>query len=497
MILCWENFMESLLSETLNFLYDTVYRIPIRRIFYWKGQSLAVSIWWIRRDLRLQDNMALHAALETGLPLVPLFIFDPALYPGSPEIRKNFLLDGLRALDRDLRERGSLLLVRSGKPLEILVAVLGEGEGGQIFAEEDYTPSAVIRDRAISAKLPVTFVQGNLRVPPGGLSAKNGQPFKVFTPFARAWRTLPVSAAFSGPAPEQLPPVLIAGEETPLLRGSVAFPAGELEAQKRLWAFLSYGIHAYRERRDYPALDGTSMLSPYLHFGMLSAHRTVQAAIETEMAAPDRFSSGGAVTWLTELIWREFYIHILFHHPEVQLQSQRPEMRAVPWRKAPGELEAWKYGQTGCPIVDAGMRQMLATGWMHNRVRMIAASFLVKDLLIDWREGERWFAKNLVDYDLAANNGGWQWTAGTGTDAAPYFRIFNPTLQGKKFDPQGDYVHRWLPELSGVPDRFIHEPWKLPAGSHPKGYPGLLVDHGFARERTLKAYRSARQKAGA
>jgi deoxyribodipyrimidine photo-lyase len=194
------------------------------------------------------------------------------------------------------------------------------------------------------------------------------------------------------------------------------------------------------------------------------------------------------------LIWREFYIHILFHFPEVRKASFKPALRGLPWRSADAELEAWKHGQTGCPIVDAGMRQLRSTGWMHNRLRMITASYLVKDLLIDWREGERWFAHALIDYDLAANNGGWQWTAGTGTDSAPYFRIFNPVLQGKKFDPSGNYVRRWVPELVDLPDGFIHEPWKTPVRSRPSGYPAPLIDHNESRTRALAFYRDARRK---
>ncbi|MHC1783248.1 MAG: deoxyribodipyrimidine photo-lyase [Anaerolineaceae bacterium] len=453
---------------------------------------MGVSIWWIRKDLRLEDARALNTALAGGAPLTPLFILDPVLYSNCPEIRKNFLLDGLRMLDLNLRRRGSRLVIRSGRPLDVLGEVLLEGGGGQIFAEEDYSPYAIKRDRQSASKLPVTFVKGNLRVLPSSLAAQNGKPFQIFTSFARAWRALPVMMEGRRPIPERLPTVEMAGLDIRDFQRNSLFPAGEKEARSRLEKFTSEGVYAYKEQRDRPDLDGTSRLSPYLHFGMLSAERAIQAGFDAEKYAPDQSAATGASTWINRLIWREFFIHVLYHHPEVRHQSFRPELRGIQWRKAPGELEAWKYGQTGCPIVDAGMRQLLNTGWMHNRVRMIAASYLVKDLLIDWREGERWFGERLIDYDAAANNGGWQWTAGTGTDAAPYFRIFNPSLQGGKFDLEGMYVRRWVPELAEVPTGFIHEPWRLPVTSFPKGYPARLVEHSLARNRTLAAYQYAR-----
>jgi deoxyribodipyrimidine photo-lyase len=454
---------------------------------------LAVSIWWIRKDLRLKDNRALDAALAAGGQLLPLFILDPALFPSCPAPRKNFLLAGLQRLDEGLRERGSRLIVRSGKPLVVLRTILSETGGGKIFAELDYSPYAVKRDRLVAENLPVTFLKGNLRVPPGGLLARNEQPFKVFTPFARSWRALPVASFNLRPLPNSLPGVNVSGEAIPGSHEESVFPAGEDEALARLDGFIRDGINHYAEHRDRPDISGTSMLSPYLHFGMLSAERAIQSGFKAEKdAGDDPSAAASAAAWVNELAWREFFIHALFQNPDMMIQSYRPELRAIRWRNAPGELEAWKFGQTGCPIVDAGMRQMLATGWMHNRLRMITASFLVKDLLIDWREGERWFAKNLLDYDAAANAGGWQWTAGTGLDAAPYFRIFNPTLQGKKFDPEGRFVRRWVPELCDVADGFIHEPWNSPAGSRPKPYPSLIVRHSAARIRTLDAYQTSR-----
>ncbi|MCJ7659450.1 MAG: FAD-binding domain-containing protein, partial [Anaerolineales bacterium] len=252
----------------------------------------------------------------------------------------------------------------------------------------------------------------------------------------------------------------------------------------------------YAEQRNRIDLDGTALISPYLRFGMLSTREAALAAFQAQQSAPDTQGRKGAETWLNELIWREFYISILYHFPAVLKQSFRPELRDIPWRNDADDYAAWCQGRTGYPVVDAAMRQLAATGWMHNRARMIVASFLIKDLLIDWRWGERWFMQHLVDGDLAANNGGWQWTAGTGTDAAPYFRIFNPILQSKKFDPQGIFIHKWIPVLSQMPLKYIHTPWELPADDQKKfgciigkDYPAPIIEHSFARQRTLQAYK--------
>jgi deoxyribodipyrimidine photo-lyase len=267
-----------------------------------------------------------------------------------------------------------------------------------------------------------------------------------------------------------------------------------------LAAFVADGITTYGALRNRMDLDGTSQLSPYMRFGLLSPRQAAVAAIAARAAAHDDTARAGATTWLNELIWREFYIHILYHFPHVAETSFRPTLRDIPWRNDPDEFEAWCAGQTGYPVVDAAMRQLRTSGWMPNRARMIVASFLVKDLLIDWRWGERWFMQHLVDGDPAANNGGWQWTAGTGTDAAPYFRIFNPITQGYKFDPDGEYVRRWVPELAGVVGAAVHEPGQLtPLEQRAAGvvigqdYPFPIVDHRIARDRTLAAFAAAKE----
>jgi deoxyribodipyrimidine photo-lyase len=292
----------------------------------------------------------------------------------------------------------------------------------------------------------------------------------------------------------------------PVLPASVPFPPAEAEARRRLRAFAdgegAGSIYQYAEGRDRMDLDGTSKLSPYLRFGMLSARQAVIAALRAREAASDAQSRSGAETWLNELIWREFYMAILARFPHVLEQSFRANLQGIVWENDEDAFAAWCEGRTGYPVVDAAMRQLVETGWMHNRARMIVASFLVKDLLIDWRLGERFFMQHLVDGDPAANNGGWQWTAGTGTDAAPYFRIFNPTLQGKRHDPDGAYVRRWVPELTKVPDRYIHEPSKMSLDAQQEAaciigrdYPAPIVDHAWARERVLNAYRQAREGA--
>jgi deoxyribodipyrimidine photo-lyase len=335
----------------------------------------------------------------------------------------------------------------------------------------------------------------------------DGTPYTVFTPFSKRWLSLPLpQEADLLPVPEGLAtpeglPSLPIPEE-PELPASVPFPAGEAEAQLRLARFTASpdaGITRYREQRNRPDLDGTSQLSPYLRFGMVSARQAVVAARAERVAAATSDACYGADTWLSELIWREFYVSILHHFPHVRAGNFQRQYDALVWEEDEEGFAAWRQGQTGYPIVDAAMRQLAKTGWMHNRTRMIAASFLVKDLLIDWRRGERWFMQRLVDGDPAANNGGWQWTAGTGTDAAPYFRIFNPVAQGKKFDPEGAYVRRWVPELARVPVESIHEPWRTdPVEQHRAGcvigqdYPAPIVDHTMARERTLAAYAEAR-----
>jgi deoxyribodipyrimidine photo-lyase len=463
----------------------------------------------VRRDLRLADNQALAAALAEGGPVMPVFVLDPALLssPVAGEKRLAFLYGGLRQLDADLRSRGGRLIVRAGQPLGALSRLMEESGAGAIYAEADYSPYARRRDGQVGERLPLRLMPGLTVHPPGRVLKGDGGAYTVFTPFARKWRQLSLPTAQSVlPAPDRiatLPDVasdLIPAE--PVLGPTVPFRPGEQEAARRLEAFIDWEespIYRYGEGRDRLDGAGSSGLSPYLRFGMLSARQVVasaRAAIET---APDGAARAGAEAWLNELIWREFYFAILAHYPEVLETSFRADLRGVCWSDDRAAFRAWCEGRTGYPAVDAAMRQLRETGWMSNRARMIVASFLVKDLLIDWRWGERWFMEQLVDGDPAANNGGWQWTAGTGTDAAPFFRIFNPITQGKRHDPAGETIRRWVPELARVAQEWVHEPWKMDAETQRRAgctigrdYPAPIVDHAWARERVLQAYHAAR-----
>ncbi len=460
---------------------------------------MSASVWWIRRDLRLDDNPALNAALEQGSTVIPVFILDERLLRVSAPARQSFLFDGLRHLDADLRQRGSRLVVRAGPPETVLAGLLAESGTRAIFAEEDFTPFARRRDALVSAKLPLQLVSGLTVHHPQAVLKPDGRPYTVFTPFSRFWRALPLPQ----PRPARsgaLPPVPdLPSLPIPESAPGPFFPAGETEARRRLSAFLDGPVFEYAADRNRLDLDGTSVLSPYFRFGMLSPARALHACLLAARTAPDEPARRGCETWINELVWREFYQSILYHFPHVLQTAFNPALRAVPWRDSPADLQSWQQGRTGFPVVDAAMRQMLETGWMHNRARMIVASFLVKDLLINWQAGERWFMQHLVDGDPAANNGGWQWTAGTGTDAAPYFRIFNPVSQGKKFDPDGLYVRRWVPELANVPLEYLHEPWLMPEdiqqGSDCRigwNYPTPIVDHAAARPRALAAYQASR-----
>jgi deoxyribodipyrimidine photo-lyase len=459
------------------------------------------ALWWVRRDLRLGDNQALAEALLRARHVLPVFVLDPGLLssPWAGEKRLGFLLAALRSLDADLRARGSYLVLRRGKPEEVLSELVQETGAERIFAEEDYSPYARQRDGRIAQSLPLSLIDGLTVHPPYTVMKTDGTPYTIFTPFSRAWRSLPFPGRPFEPPREIPTPAGIPGEsipDAPQHELADLFPVSEVDAFRRLEQFSKDAIFQYGEYRNRMDLDGTSSLSPYLRFGMLSARQAAWAVREAEFFAPDPTSRQGAEAWLNELIWREFYISILYHFPHVRRESFRAELRNIPWRNDRTEFDSWKEGCTGYPVVDAAMRQLSQSGWMHNRARMIAASFLVKDLMIDWRWGEKHFMQRLLDGDPAANNGGWQWTAGTGTDAAPYFRVFNPLLQGKKFDPLGAYVKRYVPELADVPDEFIHEPWKMSMEQQGQfccmigvDYPAPIVDHAVARARVLDAYK--------
>lgn len=456
-------------------------------------------IWWIRRDLRVADNPALKAAMQAADQVLPLFIRDPGLMALNAPKRIAFLNNGLISLDKQLRARGGQLYLRTGKPVEVLRGLMQESGAEVIFAEEDYTPYARKRDGEVASELPLQLQVGLTVHHPLAVLKPDGSAYTVFTPFSKAWKALPLTSRrideqdFRVNTPQGL-----ATELLPEPGGGLIFAAGEEEAQKRLDLFLEQKVVDYYDGRNRLDEDGTSSLSPYFRFGMLSARAAAQAVRQKIETLPGNFQKG-ADTWLNELIWREFYHAILYHFPHVKRQAFNQSLKDIAWRDVPAELAAWQNGLTGYPVVDASMRQLAETGWMHNRGRMIVASFLVKDLLINWQEGERWFMQHLVDGDIAANNGGWQWTAGVGTDAAPYFRIFNPVLQAKKFDPNGEFVRRWVPELKRLPRELIHEPWLMSAEDQSqyacrvgKDYPAPIVDHREARQRTLQAFKASK-----
>lgn len=474
------------------------------------------SIWWIRRDLRLTDNLALQTALTVG-SVIPIFILDPAFDESSPR-RRIFLYEGLSELDKELRKRNSYLVIRKGKPSDVLRKLFEESKAEAIYAEEDFTPYARKRDSFIQKILPLNLIHAQTVHHPKQVLKQDGKPYTVYTPYSKIWK-LQYQKLKLIPAPEKInTPVGIKSESLPTFESNKNFPAGETEALTRLEEFTGmvagmesnsllverqkimqkqasafHKIYAYANDRNRMDLDGTSSLSPYLRFGMIGLRQAVSAAKQAESQARGAEAKRNAEIWLNELIWREFYIQILYHFPHVAKDSFNQALANIPWRNDEVEFEKWKDGKTGVPVVDAAMRQLKSIGWMHNRARMIVASFLVKDLLIDWRWGEAWFMENLLDGDLAANNGGWQWTAGTGTDAAPYFRIFNPVLQSVKFDPHGDYIRKWIPELKDVNEKEIHTPWEYELKI--SGYPEQpIVDREIVKERTLKAYHVSKER---
>ena len=469
------------------------------------------SIIWFRRDLRLADNPALSAGLERG-EVVPVFVIDPKLLQSErvSEKRIAWLVANLRALDVSLRERGAQLIVRRGDPAKVLWQLAQDTHSTQVLFNLDVTPYARTRDRRVALELE----QNGLSVEafdditlhhPEDVVTMTGRPYQVFTAFKRAWLALPKPSADETPTlPEALalsiPPV----ESLPLDFGEVAIdlpPAGEAAAIDRLNDFLEETIFGYGEGRNLLDRAATSFLSPYLRFGAISirqAYWGAQAAIDL---AEDAAAKAGAESWLNELIWREFYMALLYHFPHTIQRPLREQYTNFAWLADDEAFAAWCEGRTGYPVVDAAMRCLNTTGWLHNRARMIVASFLTKDLLIDWRKGEQYFMQQLIDGDSAANAGGWQWAAGVGADAQPFFRVFNPTLQGQRFDPDGTFVRQWLPELARVPDRLVHEPWKMTSLEQREAgclighnYPAPIIDHHFARNRALQHYRISNVK---
>ena len=448
------------------------------------------AVWWLRRDLRLRDNPALRAALAAGAT-APLFVLDPALWGPAGAPRRAWLVRSLHALDEALDGN---LLVRHGDPATVVPALAREVQASSVHVAADFGVYGRGRDAAVERALgdvPLVRTGSPYAVPPGTVRTQEGTAFRVFTPFSRAWARAgweaPVPAAraprwLSVGGGDGIPPEPDAAE-----LGGLELPAAGEEAALARWRrFRDRGVVAYKDVRNRPDLDGTSSMSAHLKYGEVHP-RTLLADLA-------RHPGPGADTFRNELCWRDFYADVLWHVPGSARAPLHPQVGAIAYDSGPGAdaaFDAWAQGRTGFPIVDAGMRQLQAVGWVHNRVRMIVASFLVKDLHLDWLRGARHFMHWLRDGDLASNNGGWQWVAGTGTDAAPYFRVFNPITQGKSFDPEGEYVRRYVPELRAVAGAAVHEPWLLPAGP-PGGYPDRIVDHAEARAEALRRYEQVR-----
>jgi deoxyribodipyrimidine photo-lyase len=472
-----------------------------------KYQTLVV---WLRRDLRVHDNAALHEACRQAGQVIPLFVFDPDILgrEDTGAARVAFLLDALRVLDANLQKCGGRLVARQGRAQEEVIRAVDEWGADGVFHQREYEPFGRKRDEAVAqalrerGKVIETF-PGLALFEPDEIMSQMGTPYTVFGPYKREWFRRPAEAPL--PAPRHVPVPSEAKSETLPTAANLRFSTnqtfasgGEDAAQDLLREFLRDKIGRYDAGRDILAENGTSGLSRHLHLGTMSARFVVDAVRRAGQDKPSGETPGehqpepGHSTFLSEIAWHDFYLQILHHFPHVAEGAFRPQFDALEWEDDEGLFAAWKEGRTGYPIVDAAMRQMNSEAWMHNRGRMVVASFLTKDLLIDWRWGERYFMRQLVDGDQAANNGGWQWAAGTGTDAQPFFRIFNPTSQGEKFDPVGAYVKRWVPELARVPAGSVHAPWKLTQAEREHlgcaEYPAPVVDHAKQRARALAMY---------
>jgi deoxyribodipyrimidine photo-lyase len=425
-----------------------------------------MNVYWMRRDLRLNDNHALYEALKSGLPVLPLFILDTDILDELPndDSRLNLFWNKLHSIHNQLEKAGKGLIVRKGKPLDVIAHLSNEFDIQNLYVNEDYEPYAIQRDQEIRVflkSISVGFYQylDQTIFHPTEILKSDGSPYQVFTPYMRAWRNaFNIHKLPEYPSEKHLynlcswTKAFMPLNDFGFIEKPVELPNPDLSQDM---------LKNYHLSRDIPSINGTSKLSVHLRFGFLSIRQIIRQSV---------FKSD---VFVNELIWREFYMMILYHFPKVITKSFKPKYDKIKWINNESDFNKWCRGETGFPIVDAGMRQLNSTGWMHNRLRMITASFLVKDLLIDWRWGEAYFAEKLMDYDLAANNGGWQWAAGSGCDAAPYFRIFNPDSQQKKFDPNYVFIRAMIPEFET------------------KNYPDPMIDHKFARERALHTFAEA------
>jgi len=472
---------------------------------------ISKSLVWFRRDLRVFDHAALHHALRASGAVYCAFVFDTAILAGLPrdDRRLRFIHASLLELDAELRRLGGGLIVRHGAARELIPALAAELEVDAVYVNRDYEPDAIARDAAVAEALAAAgrtlfSFKDQVVFEKNEVLTLAGQPYGVFTPYKNAWLKRlaaqpeavapwpvePYAAAFAAPAGQHMPALAELGFDD----GPLPAPAGMSGAGALFEAFLPR-LAEYGTARDFPAQTGTSQLSVHLRFGTTSVRHLVRTL---QQAMANGLGGSGAPVWLSELVWRDFYAMILFHHPHVAERAFKPAFDAVEWEAGPQAealFAAWCEGRTGYPLVDAAMLQLNRTGFMHNRLRMVTASFLVKDLGIDWRRGERYFARQLIDYDLASNVGGWQWAASTGCDAQPWFRIFNPVTQSQKFDAKGTFIRQYLPQLGKLDARDIHAPWTVPAEELAecgvilgRDYPEPVVKHEEARQKTLARF---------
>ena len=466
------------------------------------------ALVWFRRDLRVVDQAALHHALRSARQVFCAFVLDRDILDALPRAdrRVEFILQALQGLDAELRALGGALIVRHGRAAELIPQLAAELGAQAVFANHDDEPQALVRDARVAERLASFGAQfrsfkDHVIFERSELLTATGKPYAVFTPYKNAWlkklepfylKAYPVrshaGALAASPLARGVPALAELGFEPAGLAATLAAD----QAETLLEDFLQR-IERYDQTRDFPAVKGPSYLSVHLRFGTVSIRRLAREAWQRAQAG-----ERGAEVWLSELIWRDFYHQVMHHHPHAMASAFRPEYDRIVWEAGPAAerlFEAWCQGRTGYPLVDAAMLQLNTTGYMHNRLRMVTASFLIKDLGIDWRWGERYFAERLLDFDLAANNGGWQWAASSGCDAQPYFRIFNPISQSEKFDPEGRFIKRYLPQLAALPAKLVHAPWQAGPLAAAPDYPPPLVQHDQARQRTLERYAVVKSRA--
>ncbi len=460
---------------------------------YNKEVTHETAIVWLRRDLRIADNPAFARALGEADHVVPVFVVNEQLWTGPGANRARFLATCLEDLQTSLNGR---LVIKSGEPTKVLADIAKRTNASLLVRAGDVSPYAATRDDQVgkamrAVKVETLIADWPWAVAPGTLATKSGTPFKVFTPYFRAWLQVVMQAPTVGPTVKEIVAAAhheLESDDPPKMPASdSALPTGGETQAHRVWeSFLQSNLQSYDDGRDNPAADSTSRLSPYLKFGCIHP-RQLLARLDLNLDAHRTFAS--------ELAWRDFYATVLHHWPHSAWTDWKDDLANIELNTGPTadeQFDLWCRGQTGYPLVDAGMRQLVTEGWMHNRVRMLTASFLVKDLHLHWSRGARYFMKHLVDGDISSNNHGWQWAAGTGTDAAPYFRIFNPIRQSERFDPTGNYIRRYVPELAEVTSKAIHQPWTLPDGP-PNGYPPPMVDHADERQVALDRYQATRK----